>query len=53
MTETSDSRKDFSKVIKDLVSDVLTTFPELKEKMKKGGKKIDDVLYPKAEKKER
>ena len=33
MTETSDSRKDFSKVINDLVSDVLTTFPELKEKM--------------------
>jgi len=33
MTETSDSRKDFTKVINDLVSDVLTTFPELKEKM--------------------
>ena len=33
MTETSDSRKDFQKVINDLVSDILTTFPELKEVM--------------------
>tara|TARA_X000000368_G_scaffold394809_1_gene361668 strand:- start:184 stop:1359 length:1176 start_codon:yes stop_codon:yes gene_type:complete len=33
MTENSDSRKDFTKVINDLVSDVLTTFPELKERM--------------------
>ena len=33
MTETSDSRKDFKKVINDLVSDILTTFPELKEVM--------------------
>ena len=43
MTETSDSRKDFSKVIKDLVSDVLTTFPELKEKMN------PDLIDPDAE----
>ena len=43
MTETSDSRKDFSKVIKDLVSDVLTTFPELKEKMNQ------DLIDPDAE----
>ena len=33
MTETSDSRKDFKKVINDLVSDILTTFPELKDRM--------------------
>ena len=33
MTETSDSRKDFKKVINDLVSDIMTTFPELKEVM--------------------
>lgn len=33
MTENSDSRKDFTKVINDLVSDILTTFPELKDSM--------------------
>ena len=34
MTEnTADSKKDFKKVIKDLVADVLTTFPELKASM--------------------
>ena len=33
MTETSDSRKDFKKVINDLVSDIQTTFPELKDRM--------------------
>ena len=32
MTEnTANSKKDFKKVIKDLVTDVLTTFPELKD----------------------
>ena len=35
MTETSDSRKDFKKVINDLVSDILTTFPELKDRINK------------------
>lgn len=34
MTEnTANSKKDFKKVIKDLVADVLTTFPELKDSM--------------------
>ncbi len=34
MTEnTANSKKDFKKVIKDLVADVLTTFPELKDTM--------------------
>jgi hypothetical protein len=34
MTEnTANSKKDFKKVIKDLVTDVLTTFPELKDSM--------------------
>ena len=33
MAETDDSRKEFKKVINDLVSDILTTFPELKDRM--------------------
>ncbi len=40
MTETSDSRKDFKKVINDLVSDILTTFPELKDRMN------EDLINP-------
>ena len=33
MAETDDSRKEFKKVINDLVSDILTTFPELKDRI--------------------
>ena len=33
MAENSDSRKDFKKVINDLVSDIMTTFPELKDRI--------------------
>ncbi len=33
MAETDDSRKEFKKVISDLVSDILTTFPELKDRI--------------------
>ena len=33
MAETDDSRKEFKKVISDLVSDILTTFPELKNRI--------------------
>lgn len=33
MTETDDSRKEFRKVINDLISDILTTFPELKDRI--------------------
>ena len=33
MAETDDSRKEFKKVINDLVSDILTTFPEFKDRI--------------------
>tara|TARA_B100001093_G_C26789615_1_gene998379 strand:- start:107 stop:1282 length:1176 start_codon:yes stop_codon:yes gene_type:complete len=33
MAETDDSRKEFRKVINDLISDILTTFPELKDRI--------------------